>query len=207
MNASSVIAFSAGGTYLILAPIIFLRLGALKPRPEWAGTVFCLTVPAFILWLSVVALLSILYAFIAVLFLDARERRLFRRLQAQQRTLPWHDVEQHLQAGSGTLIIEQAQKQRRRLWWTPDNVPSLSPVPIPAFDDLDFLFLKPPQPFVTWCFERYLSSPAGSALLTRPTGLKFPNGFTSPEFFTTLFPSARVVATTLMPQRKNDRRA
>ena len=205
MSPLSAFEFLAGVSYLILAPFANSRVSARKPQPAWAGFVYCITAPACVVWLFVAAVLSIPYLFIAGLFLATRERRLFQRLQSRQRTLPWSDVEQHLRAGEGTLIIEQAQKQSLRLWWTPDDVPSLSPVPIPAFDDLDLLCLDPPQPFVMWCFERYFLSPGGSAFLTRPVGLKFPPGFTSPEFFMTLFPSARVVATVLTPQLEKDK--
>ena len=157
--------------------------------------------------LLVAALLSIPYVFIAGIWIAIRERRLFRRLRSSHRTLRWPQVEQHLRDGTGTLIIEQAQKQSLRLWWTPDDVTAETPFPAPPFDELNLFFADPKQPFVAWCFERYLSPATGTASLTRPTGLSFPAGFVSPDFFTERFPSARVVATTLTTKLRNDRNA
>jgi hypothetical protein len=137
-----------------------------------------------ILLLFGLAILSIPCGMVAVIFIALRERRLFRRLASTHRTIPWCEVEQHLAAGRGTLIIEQAQKQSVRLWWTPDDIPALSPCPPPAFADLDFIKLdRAAQPFVAWCFQRYLSLTSGSAFLSRPNGLKQPGGFVTPEFF------------------------
>jgi len=122
---------------------------------------------------------------------------LFRRLTSAQRVLLWREVEQHLQAGSGTLIIETAQKQSHRLWWTPDDIAAVSPIRVPAFADIDFVLFDPAAPFTRWCFERYLSLHGGTAFLTRSVGLTFPPGFVSPDYFTARFPAARVIATTL----------
>jgi hypothetical protein len=153
--------------------------------------------------LLVAALLSVPYVLGAIVYIAWRERQFFRHLRSQCRTLPWGEVEQHLRAGEGTLVIEQAQKQSHRLWWTPDDIPSLAPVPIPPFADVDFVFIAPDEPFAAWCFQRYLSSATGSAFLTRSVGLVFPPGFIEPDFFTTRFPSARVIATTLsLPKRE-----
>jgi hypothetical protein len=144
------------------------------------------------------AVLAIPYAVVAGACLLVREQRLFRRLKGRGRTIAWRELAVRLSAGEGTLIIEQAQKECCRLWWTADDVPSLAPFPPPAFDELDFLGLEPPQPFVAWCFHRYLSPTNGSALLCRPRGLKFPAGFVSPAFFAADFPAARIVATVLL---------
>lgn len=145
------------------------------------------------------AAVSIPYGLIAIACLAVRERRLFRRLKSCGRTLDWREVEQHLAAGRGTLIIEQAQKESLRLWWTADDVVSQSPFPIPPFDALDFMGTDPKLPFVVWCHRRYLARDTGSASLSRPKGLALPSGFVTPDFFATRFPAARVVATTLTP--------
>ena len=147
--------------------------------------------------LLVMAVLAIPSALVTSLRNAVRERRLFRRLRDSHRTLPWCEVERHLQLGFGTLIIEQAQKQGHRLWWTPDDVSSVSPIPIPAFADIDFVTFDPAAPFTLWCFERYLSTTSGSGFLTRSLGLPFPPGFIEPDFILARFPSARVIATIL----------
>lgn len=149
----------------------------------------------FIPLLFILAGLSIPYVLVMRGCIAIREHRLLRRLVRRGRAIGWCDVEQHLAAGQGTLIIEQAQKETVRFWWTTDDVISHSPVPIPAFDDLDFMRLSPPTPFVAWCHAKYLAADAGTALLSRPKGLDYPAGFVSPEFFLARFPAARIVAT------------
>ena len=157
--------------------------------------------------LLVATVLAIPYAVVARIRIAARERRLFRGLCAHGRTLPWPEVAQHLRDGTGTLIVEQAQKQGLRLWWTPDDVSAESPYQPLPFAELNLFFADPAQPFVAWCFERYLSPATGTAFLTRPVGLSFPAGFVAPDFFTAQFPSSRVVATTLTTKLPNDRHA
>ena len=103
--------------------------------------------------------------------------------------------------GRGTLIVETAQKQGMRLWWTPEDVVALSPFPPLPFESLHFIVRgRTARPFVTWCLQRYLSLTAGSAFLSRPSGLNFPRGLVSPQFFTQIYPNARVVATVLTPE-------
>jgi hypothetical protein len=150
--------------------------------------------------LLILALLSIPYGIVYGICMASRERRLFRRLTSARRTLPWTEVAQHLRAGSGTLIIEQGLKQRSRLWWTPDDISSLAPLQVPEFDEIDFLPSDIPKPFVSWCYERYLSPVTGTAALTRLVGMKRPRGFFTPDFFTAQFPLARVIATALTIQ-------
>ena len=174
-------------------------------KPKVFGPVFGVLIGLPLLLIA--AVLSIPYAIVARIYIAARERRLFRRLCSHDRTLPWSEVEQHLRDGTGTLIVEQAQKQGLRLWWTPDDVAAETPFPPPPFDELNLFFADPQQPFVAWCFERYLSPSTGTASLTRPIGLRFPAGFVPPDFFTAQFPSSRVVATTLATKLPNDRNA
>ncbi len=157
--------------------------------------------------LLIAAVLSIPYAIVARICMAVRERRLFRRLASQHRTLPWRAVEQSLRDGIGTLIIEQGNKQGHRLWWTPDDVAAESPFQPPAFDDLDLIFAEPDQPFVGWCANRYLSPSTGAASLILGMDLRFPAGFISPDFFTAQFPSARVVATSFTIRFPKDRNA
>jgi len=145
--------------------------------------------------------LFIPFGIIAVGWSRIQERRFHKSLALGHRTLSWQEVEHHLREGAGTLIIEQAQKQPCRFWWTSDDLRTLAPVPIPPFGELDLMLLNSPFPFVRWCFERYLSPVTGCAFLTRPTGLRFPPGFTDPDFFITRFPSARVTATTHLAKR------
>jgi hypothetical protein len=148
--------------------------------------------------LILAAILAIPFGVGAIWYQKMRDRRLFYRLRNCNRTISWLDIEQHLEAGRGTLIIEQAQKQGVRLWWTSDDVLSVTPHRPPSGSEIDYLCLDPsPHPFIGWCFQRYLSPLSGSAYLTRLEGLKLPPGFVSPEFFMGIYPAARVVATVL----------
>ena len=153
-----------------------------------------LAIPLFLC----LVVLSIPYGVIMNISLWIREKRLFRRLASCNRTIEWRVVERHLADGHGTLIIEQAQKQGCRFWWVSDDVLSLAPVPVPPFDDIDFIQPDRQQPFVAWCFEQYVSPSTGRALLTRYKGPALPRGFVSPQFFTNRFPSARIVVVPLI---------
>ena len=144
------------------------------------------------------AIFSIPYCIVAVIIITLRERRLFRRFSSANRTVPWCEVEQHLVSGRGTLIIEQAHKQKVRLWWTPDDIPALSPYPPPTFSDFDFIMPNPTaKPFVDWCFQHYLSFASGSAFLSQHKRMRRNGGFVTPDVFTSIYPAARVVVTML----------
>lgn len=157
-----------------------------------------LTLAALPLAFLLIALFFLPYVLVTLTVIKVRDWRLSHRLQAAGRTVSWSDVEKHLESGAGTLVIEQAQKQSLRFWWTPDDVPRSCPLTIPSFDELNLFYPDPKQPFVGWCFQRYLSPETGTALLTHARGIRLPRGFVSPDFFTSRYPAARVVATTLM---------
>ena len=110
------------------------------------------------------------------------------------RFIPWKELEPHLQAGEGTLVVEQAQKDSVRVWWTQQDVVQQAPTQAPAEQELDYLRFTEPHPFVSWCFGRYLSPNNGEASLTDPP-YSYPPGFVEKAFFKERFPKLRVVMT------------
>jgi hypothetical protein len=122
---------------------------------------------------------------------QVRERLFARSMRSRERFMRWPQVETYLRAGEGTLIVEQAQKQPLRLWWTPEDVVNLAPVKPPSEDDL---YLEPIHPFVAWCAERYSHPQRGTACLTEARLPRSP-GFLRTDDVRLLYPAARVVAT------------
>src|SRR5580658_5183393 len=125
------------------------------------------------LLLLILGVFSVPCALLALVYLWFRDKRLLRHLKTRGRVLPWAEVEKHLHAGVGTLVVEQANKVGIRFWWTPDDLIVMTPVPIPKNEDLgmDYHRGKSSDPFVLWCFQNYLSATDGKAFLTSPKGL------------------------------------
>ena len=161
----------------ILAPVVLVVVGI--PMLLFAG-------------------LSAPYGLVVNYGIHRRERRLLDRLRAAGRFLAWPEVAEKLTRGEGTLIVEQANKDGSRFWWTPDDVTSLAPASSTAIGEVDYFLADPLHPFVAWCRSRYTSPAHGAALLTSPQRLSFPPGFIQPEYLKRLFPEARVVASVLV---------
>jgi len=126
-----------------------------------------------------------------------RERELVQRMQAAGRFLAWPIVAERLSRGEGTLLVEQANKDGRRFWWTADDVASQAPAAPPSFADIDYVLPVPTHPFVAWCLERYTSPLRGSASITIPTGISFPPGFIEAQYLKAKFPDAHIVISVL----------
>ena len=151
--------------------------------------------------LLVAAILSIPYAVVAVVYLQFRERRLLRQLEARRRALTWKELERHLVSGAGTLVIEQANKVGIRFWWTPDDLTAIAPFsPISNLDEMgmDYIRGKSSNPFVLWCYKNYLSTKEGKAFLCRSIGLKLPRGPLETDYLQNLYPKACIVQTVLL---------
>ncbi len=150
--------------------------------------------PLFLVGLLLLAGLSILAMPFLLLARARRERRFALLMRDRGRFIPWKELEPHLLAGEGTLVVEQAQKDGVRVWWTQQDVALEAPTQAPAEQELDYLRMTEPHPFVSWCFSRYLSSDAGKAILTDPP-YSYPPGFVEEAFFKERFPKLRVVMT------------
>lgn len=93
-----------------------------------------------------------------------REKRHVRRMKAQGRTVRFENLVHGAESKGGTHIFEWRYKYKGpiRWWWTPDDVPALSPHPLADRSDMeeDSAFL----PFIEWCFRQYTSPTSGKAL-------------------------------------------
>ncbi|HVU45065.1 MAG TPA: hypothetical protein VHD85_03000 [Terracidiphilus sp.] len=124
-----------------------------------------------------------------------REHRFRKQMRRAGRFIEWPDLLPRLQRSEGTLIVEQAQKDAVRVWWTDENVArgagTLQP---PQESDLDYFRRGEPHPFVRWCHERFIAVVGGIAMLTHPP-YKYPPGFVGASFFHERFPGLAVVIT------------
>jgi hypothetical protein len=121
-----------------------------------------------------------------------RERRFVRAMKGRRRYMSWAEVEQRLHAGEGTLVIEQTHTKPVRAWWTSEDVARQAPAEPPAEEELDWLGIFPPHPFVAWCSHRYLHPELGAAALTQ-TPPTTDSGFVRSESLRRMFPEARIV--------------
>ena len=167
---------------------------------------FALVAFAIMLPLGLVVLLSIPVAGAMASLQAIGERRYRRRMAGRGRFSAWADLVPVLEAGQGTLIIEQANKCPVRVWWTPDDVLALAPCPPPAAEELDISGCRSAEPheFVAWCHRRYLDEDAGSARLTHPA-LALPPGLFFARFFEGRFPQITAIDTVYCRMRGTPR--
>lgn len=79
------------------------------------------------------------------------QRQLLNQMRAARRVVPWDEVADAVQNGSGT-VLEQFEAGRWWFWWTPDDVRSkCSSADAVAFHN--------------WCVREYLDPRSGKALL------------------------------------------
>jgi hypothetical protein len=149
--------------------------------------------------IAVFGSLFILWIVGAVLYLRLRDEVLFRRLKSRRRVLDWDAVEVHLNAGTGTLIIEHTNKMGVRFWWTSDDLIAAGPPPIRDWTELGHGYItgKSSNPFVLWCSVNYLSAKDGKAFLSRLKNMRLPPGPATSAFFQDRYPKARIVHTLL----------
>lgn len=192
MNGSTIliailtIAYIAGGCW---SNIWVTKHWADRPSKNF---VILVTAPACIISLFTAALLSMVaYPFVAVAQ-SYRERKFAAAMKERGRFKAWDEIQS--MPDEGTVIIEQAQKDGYRVWWTPEDVIRASPHPIPIEDELDYLRISEPLPFVRWCAEIYTSTDKGRALLTE---FPFPisPGIITTDFLRSKAPIANVIST------------
>ncbi len=104
----------------------------------------------------------------------AIERRRQRRnegefllaMRSAARVLTLAEFEEHLDRAAGTAIDETLSLDGRwRLWWTPDDIPALSPHPVPTGEWVNIVADPQFEPFFAWCLANYTSPASGRALL------------------------------------------
>lgn len=153
------------------------------------------TAPACIFILFTAAVLSLVaFPFVAAAH-TYREQKFAATMRDRGRFRDWSEIERT--PAEGTLIIEQAQKDGCRVWWTSDDVVRIAPHSIPDEEELDYLRMEEPGPFVRWCSEQYTSANCGRASLTEPP-FPFPPGFLTIDFLRSKIPTANVIATVKM---------
>jgi hypothetical protein len=124
-----------------------------------------------------------------------REHRFRQHMRAAGRFLNWPELLPRLERAEGTLIVEQAQKDSCRVWWTPENVLHIAgDLQPPGEAELDYLRCREAHPFVRWCYERFTAPSTGAAALANPP-YRYPPGFVTASFFREKFPSLAVVMT------------
>jgi hypothetical protein len=120
-------------------------------------------------------------------------------MREKGRFIPWAVLEGRLLRGHGTLIVEQARSERIRVWWTPGDIFQAAPKPPPPpEEELDYDRSGKQQAFVSWCYERYLHSDSGQAMLTQPPDT-YPAGIVKAAFFKNKYQASRVVMTVRSP--------
>jgi hypothetical protein len=92
------------------------------------------------------------------------EGRFAAKLRSAGRTISWDEARSLVEQGRGFFIAEYLSTNAlHRLWWTPDDVPALSPFPC-CFEDYPDFFLDVAGPFHVWCRVSYTDVGSGSAL-------------------------------------------
>jgi len=181
------------------------RRGDDTPRAWWEWSFAPILIPLALLGIALLAGLSILAMPFLALALRRREYKLTRAIRARDRFIPWNELEPRLQAGEGTLVVEQAMVEGLRVWWTDEDITQHAPMPTPSEKELDYHRFKKPHPFVSWCYDSYLSPESGRALLTNPPFSYPRRGVTEAAFFKARFPKMQVVMTVKSPDKVKTR--
>src|SRR5262249_5170874 len=116
------------------------------------------------------SLLAALYS--AAGFVKRSERRFQQRMRDAGRFVEWSEIEKRLAEYPSTLIIQGPGMQSPACWWTEDNIPATSPLPVPQFREALGHGRGWRDPFTVWSWFTYLSDQHGTARLTQP-----PNDF------------------------------
>ncbi|MGI9467967.1 MAG: hypothetical protein ACR2OA_12670 [Rubripirellula sp.] len=96
-------------------------------------------------------------------------RQWFQRMRCSGRTLASEEISGR--GGSGTLIVDQPgwKGKAKYCWWTPDDVESLTPVPITSlserFESVKYELNADSLPLDRWIYNTYLSYGDGTAYL------------------------------------------
>jgi hypothetical protein len=109
--------------------------------------------------------LSIPYTYFRRSLMRRSERKFAEQMKAAGRFMPWDQFQSAIENGSGTAISEHLGIHGPvRMWWTPEDVPALSPHKFEPYGRRAWL---DPQytPFFRWCDARYTNAVSGQASL------------------------------------------
>jgi hypothetical protein len=97
-----------------------------------------------------------------------RQKSFAAQMEASGRLVPWAELPSQLDSNSqGTLIEEDAEDDLYNIWWTPEDIATLSPHPC-CFDEpcpQTMPNMEGFRPFFEWCRSRFTSPESGKALL------------------------------------------
>lgn len=128
--------------------------------------------PFVLVGFVVLAILSIPWVFFASKWADYRERKLTEQLAMRGRSIELSAALSRVRENQGTLIGEQLSiKGPYRLWWTEEDIPSLSPYECSheeQFDEEKFSYGE----FFEWCANRYTDLSSGTGLIVLMSDFK-----------------------------------
>ena len=138
-----------------------------KPKRGRPYKVPIIFLPIYLPLLLIAAAISIPWTRIHRLRQHRAEGKFAEQMNTAGRLMKWKDFELAIESGDGTIIGEYlSTKGPFRLWWTPEDIPALSPYrcdrehhmgwPEPEF-----------QPFFQWCYAQFTNPQSGRAQLVR----------------------------------------
>ena len=150
-----------------------LELVRLFRQPPRLAQLWLIPFAPFFLVLLVAAGLSIPIAKIQRLVIRRREKQFASTMEAAGKSTSWADAVEDVERGRGTLISEvEGYKGPWRLWWTPDDIPAISPYRS-HFDSERLSSIQGHDDFLAfsdWCRKRYIAPLAETTqLVTIPT--------------------------------------
>ena len=117
----------------------------------------------FLPLMAIATLISLPFLPVVAHWEKHKKRLLADVMTRQKRALQWEDFTKALEEKRGTLIVEGDPFKGPNLWWTSDDVRSASPYRCSC--DIGTLRDRGYDPFMQWCYERYLSPKIGHAFL------------------------------------------
>jgi hypothetical protein len=92
-----------------------------------------------------------------------REKRFAADMRAIGRLVSWIEARSQIDNECGTLI-EESSPDGYRLWWTPEDIPAVSPYPC-CFEDGKIPDVQAYGPVFEWCRSRFTNPASGTARL------------------------------------------
>ena len=133
-----------------------------KRKPRKISILF---LPIYLPLFFVAAAVSIPWTYVQKLRQRTQEKRFATEMESSGRIMTWREFESALENGEGTAIGEYLSlKGPFRLWWTPKDIPAISPH---NFDREHHFAFPEPQfaSFFDWCREQFTSPQSGQAKL------------------------------------------
>jgi hypothetical protein len=93
-----------------------------------------------------------------------REKRFAADMKTVGRLVSWIEARSQIDNERGTLIEESVSPDGYRLWWTSEDIPTVSPYPC-CFEDGKIPDVQVYRPFFEWCRFRFTNPESGTAQL------------------------------------------